>query len=194
MRHVQARRIKLFHTKKHDFDLTVRKSLLLSECQDRKHWITSNLSFLNPLTCHRRSVFRFLFGALELLSRAFPREHIHSFDRLHEWPFLYYRKHYPSGRTWAKIRYSSGYSSLVLRLSSVVRRSSRTTEDSSSRRIMRLVPVFTLMVNNQTNDESLPKFVQTHNASSSIKTANDSQRVMGKLGGIPPTHNGFPVF
>ena len=37
-----------------------------------------------------------------------------------------------------------------------MRRSSRTTEDSSSGRIMRLVP----------------KFVQTDNASSSIKTAN----------------------
>ena len=40
-------------------------------------------------------------------------------------------------------------------LSSVVRRSSRTTEDSSSRRIMRLVPVFTLQTNNQTNNECL---------------------------------------
>ena len=58
-------------------------------------------------------------------------------------------------------------------LSSVVRHSSRTTEDSSSRRIMRLVPVFTLETNNQTNNECLPKFVQTDNASSSIKTANN---------------------
>ena len=56
-------------------------------------------------------------------------------------------------------------------LSSVVRRSSRTTEDSSSTRIMRLAPVITLKTNNQTNNECLPKFVQTHNASSSIKTA-----------------------
>ena len=38
---------------------------------------------------------------------------------------------------------------------------------------MRLVPVFTLETNNQTNNECLPKFVQTHNASSSIKTANN---------------------
>ena len=52
-------------------------------------------------------------------------------------------------------------------LSSVVRRSSRTTEDSSSRRIMCLVPVFTL----ETNNQSLPKFVQTDNASCSIKMA-----------------------
>ena len=38
---------------------------------------------------------------------------------------------------------------------------------------MRLVPVFTLETNNQTNNECLPKFVQTDNASSSVKTAND---------------------
>ena len=54
-------------------------------------------------------------------------------------------------------------------LSSVVRLERRTTEDSSSGRIMRLVPVFTL----ETNNECLPKFVQTHNASSSIKVANE---------------------
>ena len=47
----------------------------------------------------------------------------------------------------------------------------RTTEDSSSGRIMRLVPVFTLETNNQTNNECLPKFILTPNASSSIKTA-----------------------
>ena len=57
-------------------------------------------------------------------------------------------------------------------LSSVVRRSSRTTEDSSSRRIMRLVSVLSLETNAQTNNECLPKFVQTDNASCSIKTAN----------------------
>ena len=79
-----------------------------------------------------------------------------------------------SGRTWANIRYSSGYSRRIIlpdELASVVRRSSRTTEDSSSGRIMRLVPVFTLETNYQTNNECLPKFVQMHNASSSIKTA-----------------------
>ena len=37
--------------------------------------------------------------------------------------------------------------------------------------VVRLLPVFTLETNNQTNNECLPKFVQTHNASSSIKTA-----------------------
>ena len=56
-------------------------------------------------------------------------------------------------------------------LSSVVGLERRTTEDSSSGRIMRLVPVFKLETNNQTNNECLPKFVQTYNASSSIKTA-----------------------
>ena len=56
-------------------------------------------------------------------------------------------------------------------LSSVVLLERRTTEDSSSGRIMRLVPVFTLETNNQTNNECLPKFVQTHNACPSIKTA-----------------------
>ena len=57
-------------------------------------------------------------------------------------------------------------------LFSVVRRSRRTTEDNPPRRIMRLVPVFILETNNQTNNKCLPKFVQTNNASSSIKTAN----------------------
>ena len=56
-------------------------------------------------------------------------------------------------------------------LSSVVRLSRRTTNDSSSRRIMRLVPVFTLETHNASNNKCLPKFVQTDNASSSIKTA-----------------------
>ena len=54
------------------------------------------------------------------------------------------------------ISYRKGKSSVVRR------RSSRTTEDSSSGRIMRLLPVFTLETNNQTNKECLPKFVQTH--------------------------------
>ena len=57
-------------------------------------------------------------------------------------------------------------------LSSVVQLELRTTEDSSSGWIMRLVPVFTLETNNQTNNECLAKFIQMHNASSSIKTAN----------------------
>ena len=46
-------------------------------------------------------------------------------------------------------------------------------EDSSSRCIMCLVPVFILETHNQTNNKCLPKFVQTDNASSNIKTANN---------------------
>ena len=57
-------------------------------------------------------------------------------------------------------------------LSFVVRLERRTTEDSSSRRIMRLVPVFILETYYSSNNKCLPKFVQTDNASSSIKTAN----------------------
>ena len=52
----------------------------------------------------------------------------------------------------------------------------RTKEGSSSTRIMCLLPVFTLETNNQTNNECLPKFIQTDYASSSIKTANIEQR------------------
>ena len=52
-----------------------------------------------------------------------------------------------------------------------MRPSKRTTEDSSYRRIMRLVTVFILETNNQTNNKCLPKFVQMDNASSGIKTA-----------------------
>ena len=56
-------------------------------------------------------------------------------------------------------------------LSFIVCLEQRTTKDrrSSSRRIMRLVPVFIRETHNQTNNECLPKFVQTDNASSSIK-------------------------
>ena len=47
----------------------------------------------------------------------------------------------------------------------------RTSKDSSSGRIMRLVPVVMLETNNQTNYKYWPKFVQTDNAPYSIKTA-----------------------
>ena len=50
-------------------------------------------------------------------------------------------------------------------LSCVVRCSRRTTKDSSSRRIIRLVPVSILKTHNQTNYRCLPKFIQTDNAS-----------------------------
>ena len=62
-------------------------------------------------------------------------------------------------------------------LSSVIRLERRTTENRLSRGIMVLVPVFILETNNQTKNKCLPKFVQTDNASSSIKTANLVPRV-----------------
>ena len=60
----------------------------------------------------------------------------------------------------------------LVELSSGVRLKRRTTEYSSSRWILRPVPVFKLETNNKTNNECLPKFVQKDNASSSIKMAN----------------------
>jgi len=56
-----------------------------------------------------------------------------------------------------------------LELSSAVRRSSRSTEDSSSRRIMRLVSGFIP----ETNNKCLPRFVQRDNSSSSINMASN---------------------
>ena len=47
----------------------------------------------------------------------------------------------------------------------VVRRSRRSPRETSSRRIMRVVPVFILETHNQTSYKCLPKFVQTDNAS-----------------------------
>ena len=79
MWHVQARRIKLFHTKKHDFDLTVFPSIL-SECQDRKHWISSNLSSLNPRTCHRKISRSILVRSTRIISSSI-REGINTFFR-----------------------------------------------------------------------------------------------------------------
>ena len=46
----------------------------------------------------------------------------------------------------------------------VVRRSRRITKDTSSRHIMRPVPVFILKTHNQTNYKCLHKFVQADNA------------------------------
>ena len=51
-------------------------------------------------------------------------------------------------------------------LFSIVRFKRRETKDSSSTRIMCLVPVSILETHNQTNNECLPKLVQTDNASS----------------------------
>jgi len=42
---------------------------------------------------------------------------------------------------------------------------------------MRLVLVFILDTNDQTNNESLPKFVEKDNAASSVKTANASSSI-----------------
>ena len=50
-------------------------------------------------------------------------------------------------------------------LAFVVQLERRTSQDSSSRRIMRLVPVFILETHNQKNSKCLPKFVQTDDAS-----------------------------
>ena len=54
----------------------------------------------------------------------------------------------------------------------VVRRSRRTAEDNSCRRIMRPVPVFQIPETyNQTNNKYFPKFVLTDNTSSSMNRA-----------------------
>ena len=63
----------------------------------------------------------------------------------------------------------------------VVRRSRRISKESSSRRIVRLVPVFILETHNQTNNKCLPKFVQTDNASSGIKAADGNQSMRENL-------------
>jgi len=47
----------------------------------------------------------------------------------------------------------------------LVRRSRRISKDSSSRRIIRLVPVFIPETDKETKNKCLPKFVQTDNAS-----------------------------
>ena len=50
-------------------------------------------------------------------------------------------------------------------LSFEIRLERRTSRYSSSRRVIRLVPVFILETHNQKNYKSLPKFVQTDDAS-----------------------------
>ena len=77
------------------------------------------------------------------------------------------KTHYPSGRTWANICSSFGFVTTVKRrmmhvdeLSLVMRRvSRRISKDTSSRRIMRLVPVFLLRTHRFY--ECLFEFVQT---------------------------------
>ena len=93
------------------------------------------------------------------------------------------RTHYPSGRTGANILLfvwlcvSSTKTGIrrIMRpneLRFIVRRSRCISKESSSRRIMRLAPVFILKTHNQTNYKCLPKLVKRDNASSSIKTDN----------------------
>ena len=93
------------------------------------------------------------------------------------------RTHYPFGRTWANILsfvwlcvYSikTGIKRIMRpdELPFVALRLRRISKESSSRRIMRLVPGFKLKTHNQTNYKCLPKLVKTDNASSSIKTDN----------------------
>lgn len=55
----------------------------------------------------------------------------------------------------------------------VVRLRRRTPEDHSSRRIMHLVPVFSLETHNHTIDKGLPKFLLMDNASYGITTTTD---------------------
>ena len=50
-------------------------------------------------------------------------------------------------------------------LSFEIRLERRTTRESSSRRMIRLVPVFILKTHNMTNYKCLPKYVRTDNAS-----------------------------
>ena len=66
---------------------------------------------------------------------------------------------------WLFILEDAWQAFIVRQLSRVVRRSSRISKDSSSRRIIRLVSVFILKTHNQTNYKCLPKFVRTDNAS-----------------------------
>ena len=82
----------------------------------------------------------------------------------------------------------------------VVRRSNRTTQGSSSRRIMRVVSVVTVETHKQTSNKWLPKFVQADNAASSMKTANhcDWRNVLSSVvlskRVIPPKTTVFYMF
>ena len=80
-------------------------------------------------------------------------------------------RHKFNSRLQSKSKRISDNLELITRISSVVRLERRTKEGSSSTRIMRLVPAFIPETYNPTNNECLPKFVQTDNASSSIKMA-----------------------
>ena len=77
------------------------------------------------------------------------------------------RTHDPSERTWANISIKTDTRRIMRpnELPFEVRRSRRISKEGSSRRIMRLVPVFILETHNQTNYKCLPKIVQSDNAS-----------------------------
>jgi len=105
-------------------------------------------------------------------------------DPIHQWPFLYL-----SGRTWANVCGSSwlcvsgvgmgtGRNIHLDELSLVMRLEQRTLKDSSSRWIMRLVPVFVLETHSQMNNRYWPRFVQMDNASSTIKMVNGCQSII----------------
>ena len=90
--------------------------------------------------------------------------------------------HYPSGRTWSNIlkfvwlcvfSIKTGTRRIMRpdELPFVVHRSRRISKESSSKRKIRLVPVFMLEAHNQTNYKCLSKFVQRDIASSSIKAS-----------------------
>ena len=85
----------------------------------------------------------------------------------HEISKMQWSAHHTHGTE--KMYYVSGQTIYVFRCVSF--KTDKFTEDSSSRQIMHLVPIFILETHNQTNNECLPKFVQTDNAYSSIKTA-----------------------
>ena len=55
---------------------------------------------------------------------------------------------------------------------------------------MRFVPGSILQTNNQTNNECLPKFVQTDDVSSSIKNGHFQGRGISSSGRAPASHAG----
>ena len=98
-------------------------------------------------------------------------------SNLNRTPVFILKTQYPSGRTWASICSLSGYACCfsiktgtrhIMRpdeLSFEMRLERRAKRDSSSRRIIRLVPAFILKTHNPTSYKCLPKSVRTDNAS-----------------------------
>ena len=117
--------------------LILRYFLLLSECQDRKHWISSNLSSLNPRTCHRKISRSILVRSTRIISSSIP-EGTNTFFR-------------PTTFTY----------DILFRMNNALK------YHQSGCVSLNLSPLL------------------------SREYSYDSQRAKGKLGGIPPTHNGF---